>query len=79
MREMKLRYKFIYFEKSTGYVGGRLCWACKNKKTGGLLGWVVWYPPWKIWCLGPADSNGGIIFSADCLRDTADFMEQLKP
>jgi hypothetical protein len=48
-------------------------WSCRNNHSGGELGIVAWYGPWRMFCFIPEDS----LFSADCLRDIKDFLEAL--
>ena len=65
---LKTEYKYIVFKKELG------SWACKNKKHGDHLGTVVYSPMWKQFVFQP---RSGTEFSTDCLRDIADFLEQL--
>lgn len=50
-------------------------WECRNKHYHSVLGVVKWYVPWRqyIYCETVAV---GVIYSAGCLRDIADFVEQ---
>jgi hypothetical protein len=68
---MKTSYRFIHFVQSA-----RGPWACRNNKTGVLLGVVHFYHPWKqyVWQQAGPDR----VFSADCLTDIAHFMSQLE-
>lgn len=72
-RELRTKYKHIYFEKDeiqaidTG-------WMCYNNSDV-ILGYVAYYKPWKQCVFENYDENR--VFSASCLRDIADFLEQL--
>lgn len=65
---LKTEYKFIRFEKEL------TVWCCKNKKHGDMLGTISYCNAWKLFVFQPPS---GTEFSADCLRDIADFLEQL--
>jgi hypothetical protein len=67
---LKTEYKFIRFEKQVG----RDRWYCFNKKHGDMLGGVAYLSRWRCFVFQPPS---GTEFSADCLRDIADFLEQL--
>lgn len=66
---LKTEYKFIRFVQ---FKSQR--WYCENKKHGDLLGGVVFCSQWNQYTFAPPS---GTEFSADCLRDIADFLEQL--
>lgn len=51
-------------------------WACQNRTSGIRLGSVGWYGPWRQYVFG-ADLNAMVAYSASCLRDIADFLEQV--
>ena len=42
---------------------------------GGVLGYVDWYSRWKSYVFN--SMGEAVIFSADCLREIAGFMERL--
>lgn len=66
---MKTRYKYIHFERVATF------WECYNNKSEKVLGEINYYPSWRCWVF---ESVGlGIVFNVGCLRDIADFMEQL--
>jgi hypothetical protein len=66
---LKTEYKFIRFEKSSI----DLNWECWNKK-GVMLGVCIWWPQWKEFEFLP---ESYMAFTVECLRDIADFVEQL--
>ena len=46
-------------------------WAVANRKSGGVLGQIRWYPPWRRYCYFP---RGGTVLSAGCMRDVVRFI-----
>lgn len=68
---MNTSYKYIRFTREWK---GR--WTCKNKRSGYVLGIVSYYDEWSQWVFAPALFNP-TVHSASCLRDIADFLEQL--
>lgn len=71
---MNTDYEFIRFVEEKPAAGEKVWWTCQNKKSGGDLGIVEWYAPWRQYTFTQADQ--GILFSAGCLRDIAEFMDQ---
>ena len=69
---MRTKFKYIHFVEQPDEPN---IWDCRNTKHGDDLGVVFYYHPWKIFGFIP---EGRPVFSADCLRDIAEFMEQLK-
>lgn len=71
---MKTAYKFIHFDliekKAKTFVVG-----CYNNSSGAKLGEVKWYPAWRQYCYFPTN---GTIYSASCLDDISNFMNQLR-
>ena len=67
---MKTRYKFIHFKK----FGIRGEWACLNNKTKDVMGVVGFYKFWKQYTI---DFHEQCVFNNQCLRDIADFLDQL--
>lgn len=65
---MKLWYRFIHFEEGPGG------WNCINNSET-VLGRCEFYRPWRQWVF--TQERESVVFSADCLRDIAHFMEQL--
>lgn len=47
-------------------------WSVRHRKGGGLLGEIAWYGSWRRYCFFP---RGDVIFSAGCLEDIAEFIE----
>lgn len=82
---MKTDYQFLRFE-FLRKVGMTNIWAMKSISSGDLLGVIKWYPRWRQYCLMidfPRDLTSGpnvllgIVLSAGCLRDIAEFIDQL--
>ena len=48
-------------------------WIVTNAKDGGYLGRIQWFDRWKMLVFHPSVAA---IFSGDCLRPLADFMER---
>ena len=83
MSELKTKFKYIHFTKMEDMQAGPVTlttatetWVCSNNKTRGTLCFINWYVGWKQWVVG--EVCPGSIFSADCLRDIAEFMAQLE-
>ena len=75
---MKTDYEYIRFEKVKDKPKTSV-WACINKKSRSILGFVSWYPQWRQYCFMPADQSGeweDIVLSAGCLSDIAHFVRQ---
>lgn len=68
----KTQFKYIHFEKDDEHAGQ---WNVVNNKSCSLLGTLLFYAPWNRVIFTQAAE--GIVFSADCLRDIASFMEEL--
>ena len=47
----------------------------RNKISGGRLGCVKWYAPWRRYCFFV--DFPGIVFDAGCLADIQDFINKL--
>lgn len=69
---MKTRYGYIHFEQKTDWVSPRQVWLCRNNRSKGVLAQLHWDEDWKQYV---AVFNKNAIFSADCLKDIAEFME----
>ena len=65
---MKQIYKYIEFL----YLGQR--WTCLNKVRRDQLGVLEYNHNWKKWEYVPREGTG---YTPGCLRDIADFMDQL--
>ena len=70
---MKTRYNHIHFIESSGQK--EKYWLCCNNKTNAGLGIVEYYSRWRRWVFTGYESA---IFDSSCLRDIADFLDQLK-
>lgn len=76
IREIKTKYRHINFqpEGEDGAAKGR--WWIRNNKSGGILGAVIYYRRWKSHIVQFEDTA---VFDINCLRDIANFMDQLSP
>lgn len=65
---MKLEFMDMYFDEN-----GKTYWSIWNKKKE-KLGIIRYWKPWKkyVW-----DQDNDIIMSKDCLKQIADFLEDL--
>ena len=70
----KTQYKYLTFIKEA-QPGKTSVWQCCNTKSGTSLGIVKWFGDWRQYCYFPTVQA---VYSAGCLRDIADFMEQLR-
>jgi len=72
---MKVKYKYIEFEKIDEDEMDETRWACKNRKGGAYLGRIEWYQGWRRHVYIPYRNTE---YSEGCLRDIADFLKQLQ-
>jgi hypothetical protein len=71
---MKTKYKYVYFEKTRGFIRADELWECVNRRDGDILANVFWYEVWNTHVVSFARSA---VFSADCLDDISHFLNQL--
>lgn len=71
---MKLEYQYLLFVEVERKAKTSV-WSCRNKKSGAELGRVAWHGPWRQYCYFPTVQA---VYSAGCLDDIADFIEQVK-
>ncbi len=71
---MQTRYEYLVFEKAAQQPPKTSSWECKNIRSGTMLGVVKWYGSWRQYCYFPTVQA---VYSAGCLKDIADFLEQL--
>ena len=73
---MKTKYKYIHFENKPEFDAfmGQPVYACKNNRYGDQLAQIYFYAPWKQYV---ADFSKTVVFSADCLADIQDFLNQV--
>ena len=71
---MKTEYTHICFEIIERKPKTNV-WVCLNKKSRQELGRIKWYGPWRQYCYHPSFQA---VYSASCLRDIVDFIDQLK-
>ncbi len=70
---MRTQYNYIEFtfvDSGDHKKGG----ACLNKKSGTILGYWEYYPSWRQYVI---EFLGDCVFNSSCLRDVAQFLEQL--
>lgn len=70
---MKIKYKYIHFEK-LGEYGKHSQYACYNNKSNGMLGGISYYIKWRQFVFYP---QADTIFNSSCLLDIVDFLDQL--
>lgn len=67
-----MRYEYIHFvvieEKPKTTV-----WSCRNNNSGGELGRVKWFGPWRQYCFFPV-GNATTVFNRGCLEDIIHFI-----
>jgi hypothetical protein len=71
---MNTRYTYIHFVKKEDKPKTSV-WSCCNNKSNVELGEVRWMPQWRQYCFFPTVQA---VYSADCLKDIDDFIDQLK-
>jgi len=69
---MRTKYKYIEFVPTV--LDGH--WNCLNRRGKETLGSVSFYQQWKQYIFEPEELNC-CVFSSDCLRDIAEFLDQL--
>ena len=73
---MKTEYEYIRFiERPVSAEAKTKKWDCLNIRHGSQLGLVRWDGGWRQYIFAPATLSVPI-FSADCLADIQDFIEQ---
>lgn len=73
---MKTKYKYIHFTKKQLPLLPEVCaFECRNNRTKGILG-IITIGDFGKWELQPEPMTG---FTAQCLKDIADFIGQLAP
>jgi hypothetical protein len=64
-------YKWIFiFRTSEGKRTNK--YSVRNKKTGHILGKLIWHTGWRQYCYFP---RADCVYSAGCLKDIAGFLE----
>lgn len=73
---MKTKYNYIFFRKSviSDISDSKQVWTCHANRSGATIGTIGWDPSWELYCV---QFNENAIFSASCLTDITDFLEQL--
>lgn len=70
---MKTHYQYIHFVKVEEKAKTSI-WSCRNNRSGGELGEVLWYGPWRQYCFCP---SAGTVFNVSCLNDVNSFINEL--
>ena len=71
---MRTTYQYIHFVEVEKKAKTSV-WSCRNNRTGGELGRVEWYGPWRQYCFFPEPTT---VFNVTCLKDIIDFLRQLR-
>lgn len=75
-KELKTEYRHLRFcSINTELLDGKILWNCRNTRTNDLLGGVDYYEEWGKYVFWSANNKS--VFDSSCLRDIADFMDQL--
>ena len=73
---MQTKYKYINFQFVPGGMNRKTAvYDCHNNHSGGVLGVVRWYAPWRQYCFYTMGFDS--IFNATCLADIQHFLKQL--
>lgn len=70
---MKTEYRYVRFIKVADKPRTTV-WTCRNNRTGGELGRVRWYGPWRQYCYFP---GAQAVYSGGCLKDICSFLAEL--
>jgi len=75
---MRTTYRYIHFVEIEKKPKTSV-WSCRNNRTGGELGRVEWYGPWRQYCYSPTGSSAAsqVVYSEGCLADIVAFLKQL--
>jgi hypothetical protein len=73
---VKTDYKYIHFDKKFN-LAKTTAWSCINNSGGYELGEVKWNAGWREYCYFPLPTYSSVVYSSGCLKDIADFIEQL--
>ncbi len=65
--------KFLIFTKQADKPGAKTSVYSVSSKSGGALGTISWYSPWRRYTFSPANAT----FDADCLSDITKFIRSL--
>jgi predicted secreted protein len=72
---MKTKYKYVEFEETPVILGGKAIWRCINITSGAQLLRLIYYVHWRRYV--SSDTNQSAVFSSDCHRDIASFLDEL--
>lgn len=70
---MRATYEHIHFVKVADKPKTSV-WTCRNNRTGGELGRVRYYGPWREYCYFPVAQG---VYSRGCLADIAAFLKEV--
>lgn len=68
---MALKYKFIHFTKCDTKP---FVYACRNNRSGDVLGFILYYPAWRQHVIEFTQNS---IFNNECLQNIAEFLGEL--
>jgi hypothetical protein len=71
---VKQKYQYIHFVIIANKPRTQV-YSCRNNRSMDELGQIKWYGPWRQYCYFPTVQA---VYSAGCLKDIQDFMEELK-
>ena len=69
---MNTKYQYVHFVKVADKPKTSV-WTCRNNRTGGELGRVRWYGPWRQYCYFPVAQA---VYSEGCLKDICSFLAE---
>lgn len=72
VRQIKSIYEYLHFVKTEDKPKTSV-WSCRTR-TDVELGEVKWFTSWRQYCYFPLTQA---VYSNGCLKDIADFLEQL--
>jgi len=72
---MKTIFEFIEFKQVPNPGKTTQKWLCRNRKSGTVLTEIKYEPGWRQYISDQQEP--GMIFSAGCQRDIAEFLESL--
>ena len=72
---MKTVYMYLVFVQIENPGKKTSIWECRNKNSQTVLGLIKWYVSWRQYCYFPVVQA---VYSAGCLDDISQFINQLK-
>jgi len=65
--------KYLMF-REVPYKGKTKRFTVVSRNSGGTLGRISWYSPWRQYCFSPVFET---VWNKDCLKDIQDFLQYL--